>query len=1065
MTSLTLVLRSLVYFRAAHAALLAGMMLVTAVLTGALLLGDSVHDSLQELSVRRSGGFERVVTAPGFFSDSLAQRLSESGLACEPALLVPGRVRAERTATSTSAQLAAMATKRVPAGRAWITRNVADALNVRPGDALLVTLAQLRSTRDVVLARRDRSTLNSLRVTVEHILDERDMASTDTVLAWFDLHPSQRAPRNVWLNLKDLQESLQAGIPRDDRVTPSPANVLLTAGARNAGEALSLASLAPAMTLADYGLGLQTAGDSAVLRSATLYIPPPVAQALHFPDRPTTEIYSLLLDRVSTVRGETESLSYVMAVGVGGHADLGLGDNEVAVNQWTADQLRLKVGDTLRVDPYRLEGDAVVVKESVAFKVAKILPMTGLGADPSLTPRFAGLTDAETVAQWDPPAGFPFDHGRVTTADEAYWDRHRAAPKVFFALPVAQRLDKPGPDRGLTSIRVPATLADTMERDALARLTPDRAGFAVRPFVPVAAPSTDFASLFLGLSGLLIIAALLLAVLLFRLAVEQRLRQLGLLGALGYPPNRIMRLLLSEGAMVALLGTLAGLPVAVVYSSLLVHGLGSWWIGATGTHVLALHVQPATLAIGGAISLVAALLALGWTAHRLARAMPVGPLRDTLPERSPRRALRSFAIPIGVFLVALVPVSLVMFELLAKPVGFLLSGILLLTSATLAMTCIPDGWRTQRPTPVGLATAGIFRKRTHALLCLALMAVATFLLTSVTAFESAPDASTPPPSPTGGYQLIVSTQIPLTTDLSTPAGRKLLGLPDDPVLRAAEFTPLRVHHGDDLSCLNMTRPTSATLIGVPPRVLERLAATRRQPLQSSGQIAAAIDADSAEYILHTSLGATLPVTGTQQPVVVERLLTRSPFQNAGLISDTDFERLFPEVKRSSMVLVDCPPDEVPVLRALLQHHLDDFGVTVETMTERLEGYRAVASSYIAAFQFLGALAILVGALGEVVVLVRTVIQRRSELAVLLAIGFTYGRVVRLLVIEHVILLTAGTLVGVLTACVAVLPQIHQARAAPVLAALATILIVGMLVLSLAAFLAMRGLSTASLRQE
>ena len=48
--------------------------------------------------------------------------------------------------------------------------------------------------------------------------------------------------------------------------------------------------------------------------------------------------------------------------------------------------------------------------------------MEGLGADPTLTPEYKGLTDADSVSDWDPPEGVEIDKSKVTKADEAYWE-------------------------------------------------------------------------------------------------------------------------------------------------------------------------------------------------------------------------------------------------------------------------------------------------------------------------------------------------------------------------------------------------------------------------------------------------------------------------------------------------------------------------------------------------------------------------------------------------------------------------------------------------------------------
>jgi putative ABC transport system permease protein len=1086
MTAGRLILRSLSYFRASHAALLAGMLLVTAVLTGALILGDSVRDSLRALAARRRGNYEMLVTAPWFFSEGLAARAQAAqGSRYDAGLALPGRARSERTTLSGGVQLLAVPNAaQVPAQGAWITRSVADSLRVTTGDALLITLPQATGASDAVLARRDRTTLGSLRVTVGRILDDRATDQPEAFLAWFDLHPSQRAPANVWLNRTDLQGALQAEIPPADRIPGSPANIMLAAKyvtdfcARDDETSRGPPSV---VALEDYGLELTPTGDQMILRSASVYIAPQFTRILHPLKATGQEVYALLLDAVMTDNARSRRQSYVTAAGITGQGDLGLKDDEVAVNQWMADQAFLKVGDAIHVAPYRVEGDLVVAASMTTFKVARILPMTGLGADPTLTPTFHGLTDADTIANWNPPAGFPFDRSRVSAADEAYWKDHKAAPKVFFNLITAQRLVKPettvtatGDSNGeLTSLRVPAAQTRNLLASLLITLKPQEAGFVQAPLASDQAGSTDFGSLFLGLSGFLLIAALLLVVLLFRLAVEQRARQLGLLGALGFTPRRIGRLVLAEGALVAVLGAFAGLPVAVWYTRLLVSGLGTWWIGTTGTRAIQTYVHAGTLALGGAISLLAALLALAWTARRMARTMPLAQLQGTSGSAATQAAgttsrhRASTARRVATLLfaaLALTPLILSGTGVMAAPLAFLLSGLLLLSLAIGILAALPTASRRVRHTLVAIAAAGIFRQRTRALLCVALMAAASFLLTSVTAFQSAPAEAAKPPSPTGGYQLLITTQIPLPADLQTPAGRKLLGVPEDPLFAAACFTPLHVQPGDDISCLNMTRPTSATLVGAPPEVFQRLAVARRGPGVPSA-IPAAVDQQTAEYILHAGLGQPVPQTATLRPIIIDTLLADSIFQSYALIPDQDFRQAFPGITRSSLILVDCPPTSVPELQRLLRTHLDDFGVTVETPAQRLAAYHAVADSYIAAFQFLGSLALLVGALGLVVVLARNVIQRRAELALLQALGFARARIALLLIIEHGLLLILGLALGTLSALLATAPQIRQVHPLPVAAAIAIILAAGLVVLTAAARLATRRLTPAALRQE
>src|SRR3954464_5917560 len=73
-----LLLRNVRYFRAANVAVVAGMAVATAVLTGALMVGDSVRGSLRELAEARLGFVDHVMASPRFVEQSLARRLADA---------------------------------------------------------------------------------------------------------------------------------------------------------------------------------------------------------------------------------------------------------------------------------------------------------------------------------------------------------------------------------------------------------------------------------------------------------------------------------------------------------------------------------------------------------------------------------------------------------------------------------------------------------------------------------------------------------------------------------------------------------------------------------------------------------------------------------------------------------------------------------------------------------------------------------------------------------------------------------------------------------------------------
>src|SRR5262245_26697392 len=88
MSLLRLRLRNLAYHWRGNLAVLLGVVVGTAVLTGALLVGDSLRGSLRDLTLRRLGWVDAALTAPRFFREALADELKADVRRIEPALLL-----------------------------------------------------------------------------------------------------------------------------------------------------------------------------------------------------------------------------------------------------------------------------------------------------------------------------------------------------------------------------------------------------------------------------------------------------------------------------------------------------------------------------------------------------------------------------------------------------------------------------------------------------------------------------------------------------------------------------------------------------------------------------------------------------------------------------------------------------------------------------------------------------------------------------------------------------------------------------------------------------------------
>ena len=137
----------------------------------------------------------------------------------------------------------------------------------------------------------------------------------------------------------------------------------------------------------------------------------------------------------------------------------------------------------------------------------------------------------------------------------------------------------------------------------------------------------------------------------------------------------------------------------------------------------------------------------------------------------------------------------------------------------------------------------------------------------------------------------------------------------------------------------------------------------------------------------------------------------------------------------------------------LETRMSDFGLEVQSTVERLRAYQRVENTYLSTFQALGGLGLLLGTLGLGAVVVRNVLERRKEVALLQAVGFEHWHVGALVVSETLWIVTAGVAIGAGAALVAVQPALaSQGGGWPVAAvsAVAVVVVAAALLASLVA---------------
>ncbi|MEI6393789.1 MAG: ABC transporter permease [Verrucomicrobiota bacterium] len=829
------------------------------------------------------------------------------------------------------------------------------------------------------------------------------------------------------------------------------------------------------------------------------------------------------------IRAGDRATPYSMVTAAGGaFVPSDMRDDEILVNQWLADDLRVKPGDSIDLSYYVVDSGSRLVERTNSFRVRQIVPLAGIYADRTLMPEFPGLAKAESTHDWD--AGFPLVYP-IRDKDEAYWKACRGTPKAFVTLAAGQAMwaNRYG---ALTAIRyeVPSntfasTCRDAVYRNVLANLTPAAVGLRFEPVraqaLNAAQQAQDFGQLFLGFSIFLVVAALLLMALLFQFGLEQRATEVGTLLALGFTPKLVRRLFLAEGAVLALAGSLFGALGGIAYAKAMLWGLATLWRSAVGPSTLQFHVTAATLVIGACTGTVVAMLTIWLTLRKQASQPPRELLVGEI--RSPKSEVQSrgvwIAVGSGLAAAAIVIWALFQGET-ANAGAFFGAGALLLVAglawaaAWLGRLAREAG--TARLTLGGLGLRGCARRRKRSLATVALLACGSFLIVAIGVFRlDANRDAIKRTSGTGGFALIGESTMPVVQDLNAKSGREFFGLGPD-ALAGVDAVSMRVRAGDEASCLNLNRAQKPRLLGVKPELLagrftfanvakgldrgegwELLHCKNGRPKEAPegkseirnlkseidqsrltsaaaelDEIAAIGDANSIQWALGKKVGDTIDYVDEQGRAFKLRLVgavANSILQGSLLIDEAEFVKRFPGESGYRMFLMDAPSNSVSQVSATLSRALQDVGLELTPAVERLNAFNAVQNTYLGTFQVLGGLGLLLGSAGLGVVVLRNVLERRGELGLLVAVGFRRRALQRLVLSEHGALLGLGLGIGIAAAAVAVLPAILspgiQLPYASLGVTLGAVLLNGTFWTQLASWYALRGNLLQALRNE
>jgi ABC-type antimicrobial peptide transport system permease subunit len=1048
---------SITFYWRTNIGVLGAAAVATAVLVGALLVGDCVRYSLRRLVTVRLGKVELALAGQNrFFRAELADDLAaELNVGVSPVLHLGGLIansdgtrRANRVEVlgvderffGLSAETVSFESELQ--GAIVLNKPLADRLGARAGDEVMLRIGKPGlMPRDVPLTP-DSDLSVGARLRVGTIADESQFGG-------FSLQANQVPPLNVFVSLKWLQEISGQ---------KSKANMLL-AGAGAAGRInidSANAAVRSCCRLADLGLEERQVGGlkEIEVRSRRIFIDDFLAKAAM---KAGEGAFGTLTYFVNEVRlGEKVTpYSFITAMGRGGNSDSlirpDMRDDQILINQWLADDLGAGVGDMISLGYFVVGPGQRLEERTSTFEVLDILPTQEAG-DTELMPDFPGLADETNCRDWKP--GIPIDVRKIRAKDEDYWDRYRGRPKAFVTLGAGQEMwgNRFG---NLTAVRYPSgkvseqSVTDNLLRDVDASM----AGLYFQPVLArglkASREATDFGRLFLGLSMFLIASALILMGLVFVLGVEKRSGQVGILLAVGFSPKLTRGLLLAEGGVLAVLGALAGTAAGILYTKVMIYGLGTVWLGAVGGSAIHFDAKLSTM-IGGAAGGVLVSFASIWMALRKQLRQPARRLlsgtRGVLWAVG-KDSRRNIGLWTAVAAVT-GAVVLIMVTGDEKSGAFFGAGTLLLIAEIgITLTLLQKiGSRWTRPVKSlgGLGLRNSARRIGRSLAVVGLLAAGSFLVVAVGANRKDPFAgSGKRDSGTGGFALLGESSIGISRDLDGAGERSRLGL-DGEGLESVKIIQLRVHDGDDASCLNLNRAQRPRLLGLPAGRLQQLGAFGFiETIEGAGTakgwdllnvecgegiVPAVGDYATIVWAVGKKIGDELEYVdemGRKFKLRLVGMLKNSILQGNLMIADDDFIRRFPSEDGYRMFLVDAPEQQADEISTKLSAGLQDFGLELTSSVQRLAQFNTVENTYLSIFQLLGGLGLVLGTVGLGLVVVLNVLDRRGEMAMMRAVGFDRKMLKQMVLCEHGGLMLAGLLGGVAAAVVAIGPVLRS----------------------------------------
>lgn len=1052
----TFIFRSLQFYKYRHFASILGIALSTAIIIGALGVGSSVKKNLLQIVDMRLGKTEKaILSRNNMFHVSLAQSIKDrNGSETCPLLILNSVVSVPNSESfPLPVQLIGMDSGFAafsPGDNIFllpeqtevvINEQLSQKLKCNTGDELILRIGKPFLLSPEAPLASTGAEIISLRVKIAEIATVQQFGD-------FNLQNSQLPPLNVFISLNKLNKVLGFS---------NKANTLLISPARISADNALDAQLNEFLGLQDYNLKIRKTKATRELEmvSSSIFIPEYFADTIcnNFNGAYKTFTYF-----VNSIEFKNNSVPYSFVSAPGNKTTENLNRNEIILNKWAALRLNVRVGDSVSLSYFEFNSFRKTVEKTSFFLVKSIVGIESWAADSELMPAFEGFSGTESCSDWS--AGIEIDYAKIKPEDELYWRQYKGTPKAFISFQAASEMWK-NPYGQATSVRFhPNTDSTVLVANIQSLIQPSTFGYYINNIKEggkwSASNAVDFAGLFIALSFILLLASLIMNALLVSLYIENRLQEQNILNAIGFTMQQVFRFLYLEAFWITLAGILSGIGLGYLFGKGTIFLINSVWVDIV-QHASFPFQPDLSIYISGALMSFLSLAFLFFLVGNMKyRKILMNKKNTAIQSNKPNT--NSFTIIVLNYLtningkkILTYVLTLILLFTIIRVINhknyqdtslFMLLGLLILIlSIILYKTLINKLFSNSKFSKSTYLLSNIQFKWRRYNAMLVLVALAVYLVFS-TGLNQIPEIKSwdSKSSGTGGFAYYAETALPVSDDLNQASNREIYNLIN---LGAAVFIlPGRVFKGDDASCLNLNRINNPRLLGFDSKklqndgnfsfasVLDGFNKENGWGLLHSNEFDPLIPVAADQTVITWGLGKKLGDTltylaenGDTLKLLLVAALKSSIFQGNVIMNIENFKNFYPNTSGANVFLINAPKEQLQETAYTFKEGLKNFGLVLEKSSDRLAQFNKVTNTYLEIFMILGSLSLILGIIGIALVVIRSLMERKSEMAIMLALGFKRAKLVNLLFTETFLIVSYAYFAGLIAALITNIPLI------------------------------------------